>query len=465
MVYVAANDGMLHAFNASTGAEAWAYVPELVLPNLYKLADKNYGNQHRYFADGTPVVGDVKAGGAWRTILVAGLNGGGRGYYALDVSNPGPPVGLWEFTDDNMGYTYGNAVITKLDPGGGYPDGRWVVVVTSGYNNIPDGTNKPNGLPYAGDGVGRIYVLDAFTGAPLHTISTGVGTPTTPSGLARISAWVDNATINNHATAGYGGDLLGNVWRFDINSNTAAHRLATLYGAGTTPQPITTRPELGDVGGHHMVFIGTGKYLGVTDLADTGQQTFYGIKDPLDSTTHSNPRGGSAGFIQQLLTNTTCPAGSPATICTLGQAVRTSTNRSVNLAVNNGWYVDLPDGVGAASGSGSERANTDPTLALGTLGFTTNIPNDSACTAGGYSYRYLLDYRTGAPVSTSTTGVSAIKLGNAMATRGVFVRLPNNTVVQLTRMSTGQTVTTNVPIGTAGGPTRRISWRELIQDQ
>ena len=89
----------------------------------------------------------------------------------------------------------------------------------------------------------------------------------------------------------------------------------------------------------------------------------------------------------------------------------------------------------------------------------------SACTAGGYSYRYLLDYRTGAPVSTSTTGVSAIKLGNALATRGVFVRLPNNTVVQLTRMSTGDTMTTNVPIGTAGGPTRRISWRELIQDQ
>ena len=242
-----------------------------------------------------------------------------------------------------------------------------------------------------------------------------------------------------------------------INSSTAAHKLTTLYNnvAGTLTQPITTRPELGDVGGTHMVYIGTGRYLGITDLNDTTQQSFYGIKDPLDATTYGNPR--SANFVQQVLSNTTCPAGSPATICSLGQSVRTSTNKTVNLATQNGWYIDLPDS--------GERANTDPTLALGTLGFTTNIPNTSACTAGGYSYRYLLDYRTGAPVSTSTTGVSAIKLGNAMATRGVFVRLPNNTVVQLTRMSTGDTMTTNVPIGTAGGPTRRISWRELIQDQ
>jgi type IV pilus assembly protein PilY1 len=462
VVYAAANDGMLHAFNASNGAEMWSYIPELILPNLYKLADKNYSAQHRYFADGTPVSGDAYFGGAWHTIVVAGLNGGGRGYYAMDVTNPGsPPVTLWEYTNDNMGYTYGNPVITKLS------NGQWVVLVTSGYNNVPDGTLKPDGTAYGGDGVGRLFVLDAGTGALIRTISTGAGTPTSPSGLARISAWVNNATTDNTALRAYGGDMLGNVWRFDINSSTAAHRLVTLYAnaAGTVVQPITTRPELGDVSGTAMVYIGTGRFLGVTDLNDVTQQSFYGIKDRLDGSSYGNPKGGSANFVNQVLTNTTCPAGSPATICGLGQAVRTSTRKTVNLSSQDGWYVDLPDGVGAASGTGSERANTDPTLALGTLGFTTNIPNSSACTSGGYSYRYLLDYRTGAPVSTSTTGVSAIKLGNALSTRGVFVRLPNNTVVQLTRLSDGTTMTTNVPIGTAAGPTRRISWRELIQDQ
>lgn len=447
MVYVAANDGMLHAFNSTTGAEAFTYVPTMILPNLYKLADKNYTALHQYFVDGTPVAGDVYFGSAWHTIVVGGLNGGGRGYYALDVTDPAAPKALWEFTDTNLGYTYGNPTITKLG------DGTWVVLVTSGYNNVSPG-----------DGVGRLYVLNAGTGALIREISTGVGSVATPSGLARISAWVENTTADNTALRAYGGDMLGNLWRFDINDNVGAsgydaQRLTTLYTsiAGTVTQPITTRPELGVCGGEAVVFVGTGRYLGTTDLTDTSLQSFYAVKDSLGSTALVNPKGGTSTFVNQSLTNTTCPAGSPATICTTGQSVRTSSSNTVNFAVNDGWYIDLPDS--------GERANNDPTLALGTLGWTTNIPNTSACTAGGYSYRYLVNYCTGAPVSTSTTGVTAIKLGNALSTRGVFVRLPNNTVVQLTRLSDGTTLTTNVPIGTGIAPTRRVSWRELIQDQ
>jgi type IV pilus assembly protein PilY1 len=463
MVYAASNDGMLHAFNATTGAEAWNYVPTMVLPNLYKLADKNYSANHQYFVDGTPVAGDVYFGAAWHTIVVGGLNAGGRGYYALDVTDPANPKALWEFTDANMGYTYGNPTITKL------ANGTWVVLVTSGYNNVPDATQA------TGDGVGRLYVLDASTGtqiAGVSPISTGAGSTTTPSGLSRISAWVTNATADNTALRVYGGDLLGNLWRFDINGNIGAagydaQKLVTFYanGAGTITQPITTRPELGDVSGVAVVYVGTGRFLGITDLSDTTQETFYAVKDTLGTTTYTNPQATGSNFVQQVVSNTTCPTGSPSTICTLGQTVRTSTSNTVNFATNNGWYINLPDGVGAGSGNGSERANTDPNLALGTLGFTTNVPNSSACTAGGYSYRYVVDYRTGAPVSTSTTGVSAIKLGNALSTRGVFVRLPNNTVVQLTRLSDGTTMTTNVPIGSGVAPVRRISWRELIQDQ
>lgn len=454
MVYAASNDGMLHAFNAATGAETWAYVPAMVLPNLYKLADKNYSAQHRYFADGTPVVGDICpnapastcSSSQWKTILVAGLNGGGRGFYALDITVPAAPKLLWEYTDTNMGYTYGNPIIAKL------ADGTWAVLVTSGYNNVTPG-----------DGVGRLYVLNANTGALIRSISTGVGDTTTPSGLARINAWVDSAMSDNTALRVYGGDLLGNLWRFDINDNVGAsgyeaERLVTLYSnaAGTVTQPITSKPEIGDVSGYAVVFVGTGRYLGTSDLTDTSLQSFYAVKDRLATpavTAYFNPRASGSGFINQTETNTTCPSGTPTTICTTGQSVRISSSNAVNFASDSGWYLDLPDS--------GERANTDPTLALGTLGFTTNVPNVSACTAGGYSYRYFLDYRTGAAVSTSTTRVVAVKLGNALATRGVFVRLPNNTVVQLTRLSSGTTVTSNVPIGSGGGTTRRVSWREL----
>lgn len=497
MVYVAANDGMLHAFYAADGTgtiqggnEAWAYIPSLVLPKLYKLADKNYANLHEYFVDGTPVVSDICVSNCsvastdpavWKTILVGGLNGGGRGYYALDITDPLNPKALWEFTNTNMGYTYGNPKITKLK------DGTWVVLVTSGYNNVAPG-----------DGKGYLYVLNAATGALVTSvnstgiITTGVGsgsgttTPITttvagnsvtlcaassgtpsacPSGLAQIAVKVVNTSSDNTAIAVYGGDLYGNLWRFDINNDIGAsgydaQLLATLRNSSGI-QPITTKPELGTVNGSQIVYVGTGRYMGTSDLGDTSVQSIYGIKDPLATNTtpstaiYDNPRTLTE-FVQQTITITTCPAGSPSTICTTGQSVRTSSNNSVNFAADNGWFFDLPDT--------GERANTNPTLGLGTLGFTTNVPNSSACTVGGFAYRYFLDYRTGAAVTTSSTGVVGTLLGNALATRPVYVRLPNNTVVELTRLSDGTTVTSKVPIGGGVTATRRTSWRELISE-
>jgi len=465
IVYAAANDGMLHAFYAADGAtgvvggaEAWAYVPSIVMPNMFALADKNYANQHQYFVDGTPVVADICTSycatpvppatsppAVWKTILIGGFNGGGRGYYALDITNPATPKALWEFTDTNMGYSYGNPEIAKLS------DGTWVVFVASGYNNVSPG-----------DGVGRLYVLNAATGALIRTISTNAGSTSTPSGLARIRAWVDDATVDNTALRVYGGDLLGNLWRFDVNNiippaGYEAQLLATLKDGLGNVQPITAKPELGSYTSP-MVFVGTGKYLGASDLADTTQQSMYGIKDPLDTTNYGSPRSSSVShFVQQTLTTTTCPANSPSTICSSGEVVRTSTNNSVNYSTDSGWYFDFP--------IQGERDNTDPTLALGTLGFTTNVPNSNACNVGGESYRYFLDYRTGGAVSTSTTAVVATKLGNALATRPVYVRLPNNTIVELTRLSDGTTVTSNVPIGSGAGVTKRVSWRELVNDQ
>jgi len=525
MVYVGGNDGMLHAFYADTdmvdtatgnivttggtnvtgGGEAWAYIPTAVMPNLFRLADKNYASLHEYYVDGTPTEGDIcisnctLSSATWKTILVGGLNGGGRAYYAMDVTNPMDPKLLWEFTDTNMGYTYGNPQIAKLS------DGTWVVLVTSGYNNVSPG-----------DGVGHLYVINAYTGALIRDISDGVGDTTTPSGLGRIIAQVSNTSSDATILQVYGGDLLGNVWRFDVNGDVGAtgydaQLLATLKGSTSKAQPITIRPEVGIVSGNNMVYVGTGKYLGTSDLSNTDTQSIYGIKDPLSTGTtpgtaiYSNPRsitfpawaaltpyavgdmytngstlytvttaytsGSTFGvvdtantssqaistnnkFVQQTLTITTCPTGSPASICTTGQTVITSTKNTVNLSTNDGWFVDLP--------TTRERATNDPTLQLGTLGFVTNVPSSDSCTVGGTSYAYFFDYRNGGPISTSTTDVLGVKLGNALATRPVYVRLPNNTVVQLVRLSDGTTLTTSVPIGSGAAGTRHTSWRELI---
>jgi len=373
-----------------------------------------------------------------------------------------------------MGYTYGNPVITKL------ANGTWVVLVTSGYNNV----NR-------GDGQGHLYVLNAYTGTldtAVNTtgiISTGVGSPTTPSGLARISAEVLDPATDNATLQVYGGDLLGNLWRFDVNNSLGggyvAQLLATLKGPSGTAQPITAKPEVGIVGSSTVVFVGTGRYLGTSDLSAADQvapdlQTIYGIYDPLTVGTtasvpiYANPRSNTCTtancFVQQTLTLTTCPAGAPTSLCTVGQNVFTTSNNPVNIPTEAGWYVDLP-----LSG---QRDYTDPALQLGTLAVTSNIPSGSSCSVGGTSYLHYFNYKTGGAVSTaaitttnmlgvtSTVYVSGISLGNALATRPIFVELPSGAVVALIRMGSGTTTVADVPIGTGQGTTRRVSWRELL---
>ena len=105
MLFIAANDGMLHAFNGGEaadggGTELWAYVPRMLMPQLFKLAATNYDVNHRFYVDGSPATMDVFIGGAWKTILVGGLNAGGRGFYALDVTDTTTPKGLWEICAD-----------------------------------------------------------------------------------------------------------------------------------------------------------------------------------------------------------------------------------------------------------------------------------------------------------------------------------------------------------------------------
>lgn len=470
-VYVGANDGMLHAFNTDDGVERWAYIPSLVLPGLFQLADINYANTHRFYVDGTPVVGDICVSDCsgttpvWKTILVSGLNGGGRGFFALDITDPLHPKALWEFTADttkgtgyeidaDLGFSYGNPIITKK------ADGTWVVLVTSGYNNVSPGS-----------GEGILFVLDAATGKKLTSpsasagkISTGVGssastvpgcaTAPCPSGLARIAAWADYPSTDNTTLRVYGGDLYGNLWRFDINdtlgnSGFDAQHLATFQtSASQTPantrQPITAAPEVGTVGSSAVVFVGTGSLLGLADRTVTLPQSFYAIKDPLDTTDWGVAKGGA--IVQQTLT-------------TSGDT-RTASINAVDWVTKIGWYIDLP--------STGERANTDPALIAGRVGFTTNIPKDDACTFGGSSWFYTLDYLTGGALPGLVSGQF---LGNALATRVNFVVGGDagdgsaSKVYAKIVLSTGGEVTKSVDTSSGAGSVRRILWRELITDR
>ncbi len=465
VAYVAANDGMLHAFDAASGKENWAYIPSYVLPNLYLLADINYSTQHQFLLDATPAIGDIcpNAPGStcsatqWKTILVGGMNRGGKGYYALDVTDPGNPQVLWEYTNANMGYTYGNPKITKLQ------DGTWVVLLSSGYNNA--------------DGLGHLYVLNASTGALIRTISTSAGSAGAPSGLSRISAHVLTPMTNNTSVAAYGGDVFGNLWRFDINGNIGAsgydaQQLATFKDASGNAQPVTVMPLEASItrGGQLLpiVFVGTGRYLGTSDVTNSNTQSFYAVLDTLGATSYGNPRTAGNNFVQQTLTSGTCPAGLPTTVCSPGQLVMTSSSNAVDWTTNNGWYIDFL--------TGGERDSTDPTLALGTLLFTTITPQASTVSACGgtaattASFLYALNFLTGSAV-TGASNVAGVSLGSGLVTRPVMIEQADGTVRALIRTSGGSggngtdlgstiTVTPTVNASSSTGLSR-VSWREL----
>jgi len=445
MVYVGANDGMLHAFYAGSsssdalgGEERWSFIPSAVLPDLYRLADTNYANLHHFYVDGTPTAADVydPGSGAWKTILVGGLNHGGKGYYALDITDPSNPKGLWEFkhgstcyptataSDCHVGYSYGNPVVSKL------ADGRWVVFVTSGYNNV----NSPS---ITGDGEGYLYVLNAITGEIIYKISTGYGDATNPSGLGRISNFVTDTLTDNTTQRVYSVDLAGNIWRFEVNAAQTATLLAVAKDAGGNRQPITTRPQLGEVGSppDPMVYVATGRYLGTTDVSNTQVQTIYGIKDSLSSTPIADLRAS-------LKTQTIVQSGNVRSIsCTS------------NCSSTNGWFVDLPD-LG-------ERANIDMQLVLGTLAVATNVPTNSACNIGGYSWFNFIDAGTGSKVAGAAN--MGQYLSNSLVVGINVVRLPDGRVVSEATTSDSKQLTNEVPIAIGAPQGRRISWRELMQ--
>lgn len=475
IVYTAANDGMLHAFSSATGAEAWAYIPGLVLSHLYTLADKKYAEKHQYFVEGTPVTADICpkapsqscADSEWRTILVAGLNGGGTGYYALDITDPANPALLWEFSDANMGYSFGKPQITKLT------DGTWVVLLTSGYNNCPRSVapdQQKCALNGTGDGQGYLYVLNAATGAPISgspiAADASVGSVSSPSGLAQIIAQADS---NNVSRRVYGGDLYGNVWRFSIEPGSfGSHRLALLRDADGNVQPVTVRPQVTTVNGSPVVYLGTGRYLGITDVGGTPKNSFYAIKDDLSSpTTYNNPRTYTS-FIGQQATDGICPTGTPVSICRPGEVIRSVSQISgaanSNLTTQNGWFLDFPPTAG-------EIQFTDPRLTLGTLVFSTSVPKASTaqvCSAktgasDGQSLAYMLDYLSGGVVGTSSR-VIATTLGAGIATAPQIAQLPNGTVIAKYRLSTGQEVSVPLRFSASGGATKRISWRELVTE-
>jgi type IV pilus assembly protein PilY1 len=376
IIYVGANDGMLHGFKTSDGSEAIAYIPSAVYSNLSVLTSTTY--THRYYVNGSPNSADVYYSGAWHTALVSGMGAGAKGIFGLDVTDPSifseanaASIVNFEFpnattvandiansTTDvaDVGFVSGKIPIVKLN------NGEWAAVFGNGYNST-------------GTGQSSIFIVNIKTGALIKKIATGVGTTATPNAMANpLTIDTDG---NGTADAVYAGDLQGNMWKFDISGAApGSWGLAyKLYAAGS---PITETPEATkNPSGDYLIYFGTGKYLETADITSATTNTFYGIWDHFNGTV-------SSGLVQQTI----------ATSTVNGNIYRTLSNNNVaytGASPNKGWYVQLPES--------GERSVTDPIVRGGRVIFTTLTPNTSSCGDGGTSWLMELDYLKGGALS------------------------------------------------------------------
>lgn len=440
VVYVGANDGMLHAFDADDGKEIFAYVPNLLFSNptgygLVELTKTDYFDNHRYYVDLTPTVAKGKGifgGTDSESILVGGLGKGGKGYFALDITNVDPgtyPANMthltsmvkWEFprgdepANDinvkNLGYSFSKSVVVQSyleDSTTGKP--KWVVIFGNGYNSQTENA--------------VLYVLDAADGSVITTIDTKT---TSANGLSTpIAVDVDYDFKVDYV---YAGDLKGNLWKFDLKSDdktqwkvaygttTVPKPLFTAMDDNGNPQPITTRPEVSYHPKRHgyMVFFGTGKYIEDSDPDNEQLQTVYGIWDYGDDDDDEEYLGTLDRSSSGALSNSGTSSAIGSTVYLLeqkvddaikttlaGRTIRTLTNNEIEWDVQPdqnsdgtlddptkhvGWYFDLP--------FSGERVVSDITLRGGrviVIGFT---PTDNDCESGGRSMLMEIDWETG----------------------------------------------------------------------
>ncbi len=410
MLYVGANDGMLHGFDAKTGKEIFSFIPLGVYDNLHSLSQSNY--THHYFVDGSPLVSDAYINGSWKTVLVNATGAGGKSVFALDITNPdnfGTGSLLWEFsTSDTATHKLGTAMsaptIVRLQD-------KWVALFGNGYNS---------------DDNVKLMIVDLANGNLLGAIDTGV--TGFANGLATVVPVDTDADRKTDIV--FAGDLKGNLWKFDLTGGATNWKVSYKVGsnpaplfkavdANGNPQPITIRPAVGrhSVSGL-MIYFGTGQFFEVGDEqipASPQIQTFYGIRDNGAIVSRSE-------LLQQtiiyedfgtIVNDTSTTADDETT----QQSVRAVSNNGVGTSATKGWMIDLLS-PGATTGNG-ERVVSTPVIRADRIVFASMIPNPDACGFGGTSWLMELNAQNGGRLDYSAFDMN----DDVFFTEGDFIEI------------------------------------------
>ncbi|WP_284566877.1 pilus assembly protein [Xanthomonas graminis] len=421
MVYIGGNDGMLHAFNANTGVELFAFVPTEAISKLSSSGFTSPDYTHVYTVDGLLTAADVYLGGEWKSVLVGTMGRGGKSVFALDVTNPASPSLLWEVNSASLGNVLGQPIIAQV------ADGSWSVLLGNGPNSSSQNA--------------QLVRIDIATGT-VASVDTGVGSD---NGLSGVNAWSsDGSGIVDKV---YAGDLKGNLWRF--SKSVSGWSVGQLFAAGSS-KPITAAPLVARNPStlETWVFVGTGRYLTSADLANTDQQTWYGLIDK-DSTI-------SASNLKQIriLSDTTLN----------GYNVRTIDSSTG--AGTSGWYMDFYE-----TGERMVVANYFQGLYL--VGSTRIPDSNDICSPSGKGYTMVIDPFTGGRLSSSFFDVNGDGVfDNNDAVKGVPV-----SGIGTSKGSSGSTFvgsemisnldnasTTSISTNSSSGTVTRVQWRELINE-
>jgi type IV pilus assembly protein PilY1 len=437
-IYVGANDGMLHAFNASNGAELFAYVPAGVnFSDLASLSDPQY--THKYFVDG-PVVVSTQAQTPGKNYLVGALGRGGKGLFGLDVTSPSTFAKTnvkWEYTGgSNMGYVLGEPVIVTLNDA----SKTKAVIVGNGINSS--------------SGHAALFVINIATGALITEIDTGVGDD---NGMSAPRGWDDNG--DGTVDYVYAGDLKGNLWKFDFSTSTLPTSGTKLFQTASG-QPITAGLALArdPATSKRWVFVGTGKFIENGDVNDATVQSMYGIIDD-----------GSTGLSRSDL------AARDILVTTTqnGTSVRGFVANSALASDKKGWYIDLDDP------TAGERIVSRPQVKGGVLVTASIIPpTDNSCEAGGSGYVNALDAFSGTSLKAPyfdmnrdgkfdandhvTSGDTSVPIGSIDLGVGMPTLPTIIDKLLVVGGSTGSLASLNV--NPQGGSASRVSWREILED-
>lgn len=530
IVYIGANDGMLHGFNAATGAEMMAYTPHSVFSKLKNLAEDDYsGNNHEFFVDQTPTVADAffapksqngAATETWNTVLAGGLGAGGKGLYALNITDPtifanvdttteAEKVVLWEFTnsdDSDFGYSMSKPVIALMETG------RWAVITGNGPDSDDDNAAlfiiyldaDPTPATVSGeDGWAKGENPSAGNGnTNKHTTADYVKIPVPGSNNGLFTPTAVDVDSDGKVDRVYAGDLEGNMWAFDLSDDNASNGLSwgIAYNDGSNDIPlfktyatdadkgkfpITAKPTVarhpdkstGTIATPNlMVYFGSGKYYEQGDHRSTGDtQSFYGILDEgSGNITESNLTGRtlhSGSFSHQASGNTETVTARITQLKDIN-----SDTQIIDYTTDKGWYIELSTG---------ERVFTEAIFFQDIIIFTTYIPEGTDdCTGGGTSWVMFLDAINGFnpkdPIvnvndnpnidgadkvditsdnTNNATTISGISLGPNEGTLSNPIITNENIIVSGT--SGNKAVKHNLGKGSILG--KRISWKELRQ--